>query len=383
MGEGEGDNSNETAQLTFVILGIIYFIIALYSFVRVLYTCKFSSDSKLARVFYIMIFIEAVISCWCFLLLGLFNPYEDEATEENKDRLFWSIVLIPDILYLISYGILFWQLVKLILEGHMHLPSELHVPYIRNKGLGYKILLFSLIGYVVLQIMFAILYLVSVIQFVDFVLQLSIIITIVWVSVLLFLLLILIKFSGRPYQNNEYKTKLRTLLIVVIVWSVLKIIRAGFGFTRNKDSNFIRKALEGLSFKSDNKWQSLQFIIIFLVCEIIPFLMVLDASMIKIFRLEARKHESFISVEETEEDEEELGYTSSHSQVKNEAPALVASPKIQRKLEEIKDQGNTYHKASVVTDNRYGYDYHFLNFIFTFLLSRKDIIFCEYQPIIY
>mmetsp|Transcript_40945 Transcript_40945/g.47038 ORF Transcript_40945/g.47038 Transcript_40945/m.47038 type:complete len:114 (-) Transcript_40945:288-629(-) len=113
--------------------------------------------------------------------------------------------------------------------------------------------------------MFGALYLFQIIKFIDFVLEISIIIFVVCLFVLLFLLIITVKFSGQPYKNDEYKQKIRTLLFVVVVWSLLKIVRAGFGFTRKEDSNFIRRVLEGLSFQSGDKWGSFQFIVIFLV----------------------------------------------------------------------------------------------------------------------
>lgn len=174
----EGETS-ETAQLMFVILGCIYAIISIYAFIRALSTYRIASDSKLARYFYVSLLCESLISTGCFFFLGLFDFYHDSSAEQKGDRLFWSIVLIPDIMYLISYGILFWQLFKLLLEGHIHVSAEVHIPYIRNKGLGYKILLWGLIGYLLLQLMFCILYLTQVIKFVDFVLQLSIVVTIV------------------------------------------------------------------------------------------------------------------------------------------------------------------------------------------------------------
>ena len=70
----ESQDNNQTAQLTFVILAMIYAIISVYGFIRVLHTCKFtkfkwingsrlSADTRLAQYFYLMIFFESLISC--------------------------------------------------------------------------------------------------------------------------------------------------------------------------------------------------------------------------------------------------------------------------------------------------------------------------------
>lgn len=105
------------------------------------------------------------------------------------------------------------------------------------------------------------------------------------------------KFSGQPYQNEEYKQKIRTLMWVIVIWSILKIVRACFGYTE-KDNNFISRVLEGLSFQSGDKWDTIELMIVFLVCEITPFLMVLDTSLIKMFKLEARRSNSMMTLEE-------------------------------------------------------------------------------------
>ena len=266
----QDDSNNETAQLTFVILGMIYAIISIYATIRLMTAWGkrrgklfwgFSADSRLAWYFYFSILWESLTSTGWFLILGLFDFYSNNSADKS-DRVFWWIVLIPDIMYLISYGIMFWQLFKLYLEGHIHVSSEVYIPYIRRKGLGYSILLWGLVIYLLSQAIISVLYVFQVISFVWFNIELSLIITSVWTFILIFLFTITIKFSGQPYQNDEYRQKIRTLLLVVVIWSFLKIIRACFGFTE-KDNNFISRVLEGLSFQSGDKWESIEFIIIF------------------------------------------------------------------------------------------------------------------------
>ena len=105
--------------------------------------------------------------------------FDDDDTETNgADRLWWSIILIPDILFLISYGILFWLLFKLTLEGHIQLSSDTNLPWIKNKGLGYKVLVYGLLGYIALEALMTILYLFNKIEFVHFVLEMSIVVAV-------------------------------------------------------------------------------------------------------------------------------------------------------------------------------------------------------------
>lgn len=133
----------------------------------------------------------------------------------------------------------------------------------------------------------------------------------------------------------------------MVIWSILKIIRAGFGFTRSPNNNFIRRVLLGLNFESD-KWRSLQFIVIFLICEIIPFLMVLDTQLIKIFKLDARREDSFISVcEEHGESGDQPLFSNSGAYSFNNPNGKV--PKLlTKRYEEIKDQGSHHNLKSSI-----------------------------------
>ena len=241
--------------------------------------------------------------------------------------------LVPDILNLVSYGILFWQLFKYLLEGHIHISSEIYIPYIRREELGYSILWWGLVIYLLSQVLVGILYLFQITTFVGFNIELSLIIIAVCSIFLIFLIVFNWKYSGQPYQNDEYKQKIRTLMLVIIIWSCLKIVRAGFGFNQ-KDNNFIDQVLQGLSFKSD-KWQSMKFMIIFLGCEITPFLMVLDTSLIKIFKLEARRSNSVISFED-ETSEQFLGGENNYNRLNNSNGAT--SSFTNNALEEDKEQ---------------------------------------------
>ena len=297
----------------------------------------FSADSRLAYYFYLSVLWESLISTAWFMLLGLFD-FSTGKRDDRSDRFFWWIILVPDIINLISYGILFWQLFKYLLEGHIHVSSEVNIPYIRRKGLGYSILWWGLVVYILSQGAAGLLYLFQIASFVGFNIELSIIIITVWAVFLLFLVIFNCKYSGQPYLNDEYKQKIRLLKIVVVIWSWLKIVRAGFGFNQ-KDNNFINQVLMGLSFKT-NKWESMKFMIIFLGWDISPFLMILDTSLIKIFKLEARRSNSVITYEEG--DTEQLLDGDNWYQMINRSNGNTSSfSNIAH--EEDKEQGNAPH----------------------------------------
>jgi hypothetical protein len=136
--------------------------------------------------------------------------------------------------------------------------------------------------------------------------------------------------------------KSRKLLWVVVLWSLLKIIRAGFGMQRSESGNFIRKVLEGVSFNQSDKWNTLLFMIIFLVCEIIPFIMVLDGSLVSVFQLEARRDDSLISVVDTnaENEEDDALYISSNS---DNSPISKRHVSTINNLSKLDESGNNLH----------------------------------------
>lgn len=95
------------SQLIFLILGILYGITTIYSFIRLFYIRKFASDCYLAKYFYVLLVVENVLSGAWFFLLGLFDQLQaatlsDQKQKEEK-RLFWSLILVPDALFLITF----------------------------------------------------------------------------------------------------------------------------------------------------------------------------------------------------------------------------------------------------------------------------------------
>ena len=80
------------SQLIFVILGVIYGIITLYSLMRLIHIRKFASDSTLAKYFYILLTFQNILSGASFFLLGLQNfNFENISQGDTKkeNRLFW------------------------------------------------------------------------------------------------------------------------------------------------------------------------------------------------------------------------------------------------------------------------------------------------------
>lgn len=270
-------------------------------------------------------------------------------TEDDKDRLFWSVALVPDILFLFSYGILFWLLVKLTLEGHIPLSSENTLPWIKRKGLGYKVLIIGLIIYMILQALMTILYLFKQITFVNLIMEMSIIITVVCSFALIFIFSLFCKYSGQPYLNVEYRRKVRAVLKVFCIWSVLKLAKGVAGFIDDDDKNFMRSVLQGYSFGKSNRWQSILIVIIYLVGEVIPFLIVLDSFMIKMFKLDARQSGSFIEIDDENVYERHL---TDNERTTNNNISISTERAIREEEKDQLNKGNVLHKTSTINTEK-------------------------------
>lgn len=221
------------SQLIFIILGTIYIIVAVYSTFRLSFIRKFAKDWYLAKYFYILLVVENILSSAWFFLLGLFEQLQlDSAQGKDSRRIFWCLILIPDALFLITFLILAWQLLKLFIEGHSNTSDEIYLPDMRTKGIGYRVLIMFLSSYLIVEAILITLYVVAVIDFYSVSLQLSIInILIAGITVILFVVMTLM-FSGNTYINREYKLKTNIVAKSVLIWSILKIIRGTAGLIK-------------------------------------------------------------------------------------------------------------------------------------------------------
>lgn len=288
------------SQLIFLILGILYGITTIYSFIRLFYIRKFASDCYLAKYFYVLLVVENVLSGAWFFLLGLFDQLQaatlsDQKQKEEK-RLFWSLILVPDALFLITFLILAWQLLKLFVEGHSNTADEIYLPYVRSKEIGGRLLYLALFLYLVLEGIFITLYVLQKVSFYTVSIQLSILNVIIAGIIILSYLALTFVFSGNPYINREYKLKTKVVSWVVLIWSFLKIFKGTAGIIQ--DENLIESIeLIDVISSSNHILLNIAFLVMFLIWDILPVLIVLDSSILNAFTIEARRLDHYSMLE--------------------------------------------------------------------------------------
>ena len=287
------------SQLIFLILGILYVMTTVYSALRLITIRRFASDWHLAKYFYIWLLVINVLSSSWFLLLGLFDrlrldPGDGGISKDNK-KIFWLMILIPDLVYLVTYFILAWQLLKLFVEGHSNTADEIYAD-INTKSISYKTLYFSLLTYFTVQSLLIALYILGEVDFSTISIELSIWnIAISGIVLVLFLWLTCV-FSGNPYINKEYRNKTRIVFILVIVWSILKIFRGSFGLIKN--GMLIERIIIEFDGKSDaNELLDISVLFMILICDLLPTLVMLDSSIMNAFTIEAKQSEMYPMLE--------------------------------------------------------------------------------------
>lgn len=105
----------DQTRFLFYVLFFIYLIITIFCVFRLWRIHSFAKESFLAKVFYVSLFVQNCSSSLALLLLAIFMPNAkddsnepDPPDEEGEKQLIFVLTLIPDIVFLFSYLILFW-----------------------------------------------------------------------------------------------------------------------------------------------------------------------------------------------------------------------------------------------------------------------------------
>ena len=244
----------------------------------------------------------------------------------------FTFILVPDAVFLITYIILFWQLVMLFYEGHSNTAEEIYLPDIKSKGIGHTIMYFALFIYVIIESVLMILYIFDKLDFYEISIQLSIIIIIFSSGIIIFWIVINVLFSGSPYINNDYKIKIETLTRVVGIMTILKLIRGSVGAVQ--EWGLIETIVDEFENKGEgDELIKMLFLAMFLVCDIVPVLVVLDSTVLNTFTIQARNPDDYTMLEwqllpsDNENDEEISMRNKMKEQFMTRDPKMLASIK--------------------------------------------------------
>jgi len=137
-----------------------------------------------------------------------------------------GFLLMPDFLFQVPYLILFWCLLRAMSEGIINLGGDFYIPTQPKRNIGSYIFFSVLFLYFAAQSALFTLYVAIGVMEVEALSQyISGFVTGLCSLVIILTLAMLVKSSGKPYKSTFYKKRVKTILIVILVWSFLKLVR--------------------------------------------------------------------------------------------------------------------------------------------------------------
>ena len=115
--------------------------------------------------------------------------------------------------------------------------------------------------------------------------QQSVITLLVATVVLLTLFVLSFRFSGSPYRNHVYRTKLRKITCVTLVWSLSRVLRGIEGVIQRESFEELVKGLDN----DKEIVTSIVWIILLVLVDAVPYIIVLDWSFMSIFTLDGNQ----------------------------------------------------------------------------------------------
>lgn len=216
----------EILQIILILLSIIYIMITIGSLHRLCKVSTSQSAIKISISFYSGMLIASTARAITLFLISI-NILKDE---ENFLRLFYYlIIVIPDMLNVCVYLFLVWYFFANFILSHINLANDLRL-FMKNdspviQGKTYTLLYIMIPAYAISFGLFSIFALFQVINEDTLFLinsYFNLITPFFFVGYYIFLL---IKFSGRPYINENMKMQIRRILIIVIIWSLARLVR--------------------------------------------------------------------------------------------------------------------------------------------------------------
>jgi hypothetical protein len=217
-------------QIILILLSIIYLGISIGSLHRLCKVSTSQSAIKISIAFYSGMFIATTARAITIYLVSInIIPKSQDYQDKTFLRLFFYLmVVIPDMLNVCAYLFLVWYFFANFILSHINLANDLRLfmkndnPMIQDKT--YTLLYIMLPAYVISFGLFSLLALFDMIGAGTLFLINSYFNLITPFVVFGYYVFLLLKFSGRPYINDNMKMQVRRILIIVVTWSLARMV---------------------------------------------------------------------------------------------------------------------------------------------------------------
>ena len=223
--------------------GIFYLIICIFSILRFFRVYKSKNKvTNLSIFFYFSMIITSIARGVSLYLIStqlntdknLPNQLDDK--KDDLELYIYLMIIFPDMLNICVYILLIWYYLASFLMAHINIANDLRIflkdgkifpkfkdnPTIKTKT--YIILYIILFGYMITFIIVCVLTLLKIISqsslyLIDSIFNL--------VSPFIFIgyyFYVVCKYSGRPYIRESLKNQVRRIFIIVMTWSLTRIV---------------------------------------------------------------------------------------------------------------------------------------------------------------
>lgn len=269
--------------LVYIVLGIIYTIILIYTIIRLFNTKFFKphwGDAKYLYYFQIVQLLIRSISFWVICVFGNLEIFDEL-------QISFILMSLPEDLIISCYIVLFW----IMLTANLLLRFDSNIDYSLAPGGGktslkrfQKTAKFFLISWIALDIVMYVLVFFKKIRPIDVVIQHSVLCFFVSLIVLVSIVIVQIKYSGIPYISDKAQKVMKRVLVVVVVWSFGRIAHGIMYLIREK--TYLEESSNLGGTDSDSLSSTVILIFDLLINEIICFLAVNEFSFFEIFSSE-------------------------------------------------------------------------------------------------
>jgi len=216
-------------QIILIFLSIIYLGISIGSLHRLCKVSTSQSAIKISIAFYSGMFIATTARAITIYLVSInIIPKSHDQDKTFLQLIFYLMIVIPDMLNVCAYLFLVWYFFANFILSHINLANDLRLfmkndnPMIQEKT--YTLLYIMLPAYAISFGLFSLMALFDMIGAGTLFLINSYFNLITPFVVFGYYIFLLLKFSGRPYINDNMKMQVRRILIIVVTWSLARIV---------------------------------------------------------------------------------------------------------------------------------------------------------------
>jgi hypothetical protein len=216
-------------QFALIALGLFYSVVSVYSIIRLIKVCRTKHSIKVSIAFYFGMLVASVMRAFTLYIIGINTISSKDSPDSQALRIFiYMMIIIPDMCNVCVYLFLIWYFFAHLILSHINLANDLSLfskvdePTISGKT--YTLL------YIMIPLYFIVFLIVNLLTYTNDINNEALYIINSYFNLftpVLFLgyyIFLLIKFSGRPYYNDNLKSQSRKILFIVIIWSVARMV---------------------------------------------------------------------------------------------------------------------------------------------------------------